>query len=130
MRPARIARRRKGENVRNVWCGAVSLDALTETEPTEFSVEASDDTLGTVDRRSLVPEFDHLVVDTGHWKFGRSTAIPMGMVARVDAEHRVITLLCTKEQVKGAPRFTRDQDTHDPAYLRRLGAYYAGIMTP
>lgn len=116
--------------MRNVWCGPVALDVLAETDPTEFSVEAADDTLGTVDRRSLVPEFDHLVVDTGTWKFGRSTAIPMGMVARIDAERRVITLLCTKEQVKGAPRFARDHDTNDPAYLTRLGSYYAGILTP
>ncbi|WEH38460.1 PRC-barrel domain containing protein [Streptomyces sp. AM 2-1-1] len=108
----------------------MALDVLAETDPTEFSVEAADDPLGTVDRRSLVPEFDHLVVDTGTWKFGRSTAIPMGMVARIDAERRVITLLCTKEQVKGAPRFARDHDTNDPAYLTRLGSYYAGILTP
>lgn len=108
----------------------MALEVLAEADPTEFSVEASDDTLGTVDRRSLVPEFDHLVVDTGHWKFGRSAAIPMGMVAGVDSERRVITLLCTKEQVKDAPRFARDQDTNDPAYLTLLGAYYAGILTP
>lgn len=110
-----------------IWSSTVALDELADVDLTEFTVEATDDTIGTVDRRSLDPEFDHLVVDAGVWKFGRSLAVPIGMVASVDREHRVITLWCAKDVVKGAPRFERDHDTNDPAYLLRLGAYYEGL---
>ncbi|WP_299531544.1 PRC-barrel domain containing protein [uncultured Streptomyces sp.] len=111
----------------DIWCGPAAQHAFAGADPTEFTVEAEDGGIGTVDRRSLVPEFDHLVVDAGVWKFGRSIAIPMGLVESVDQERRVIRLRCTKDQVKDAPRFERDQDTNDPAYLIRLGAYYDSL---
>ncbi|MEV0494069.1 hypothetical protein [Streptomyces atratus] len=117
----------KGITVTTMWRSPVAMDDLADADLTEFTVVAVDDTIGTVDRRSLVPEFDHLVVDAGVWKFGRSLAVPVGMISSVDAERQVITLSCTKEQVKEAPQFARDQDTGDPSYLRQLGAYYASL---
>ncbi|MFF1840078.1 hypothetical protein ACFVXE_39010 [Streptomyces sp. NPDC058231] len=113
--------------VTTMWRSPVALDDLADEDLTAFTVVAVDETIGTIDRRSLLPEFDHLVVDAGVWKFGRSLAVPVGMISSVDAERQVITLSCTKEQMKEAPGFARDQDTSDPAYLRQLGAYYASL---
>ncbi|WP_031086214.1 hypothetical protein [Streptomyces sp. NRRL WC-3549] len=92
-----------------------------------YGVEAVDGNLGTVVRLSQTPGYDHLVVDAGVWKFGRSVVVPAGLVTAVDASGRTVKVGCTRDQIKAAPRFERDHDTNDLFYLRRLGAYYASL---
>lgn len=94
---------------------------------TGFTVEATDGTIGEVDRQADETGMRHLVVDTGVWVFGKSVLIPAGIVTGIDAQARRITLACTKEAVKGAPAFRTDSETRDPAYLSRVAAYYRGL---
>jgi hypothetical protein len=94
---------------------------------TGFTVEATDGTIGQVDRYAEEAGMRHLVVDTGMWVFGKSVLIPAGMVTGIDAQARRITLACTKEAVKGAPSFRTDSETREPAYLGRVAAYYQGL---
>ncbi|WP_250290201.1 hypothetical protein [Streptomyces atroolivaceus] len=110
-----------------VWTGPAQLDRPLDDDVIGYGVEAPDGSVGTVIRLSPVPGFDHLVIDAGVWKFGRSVVVPAGMVTAVDDAERVIRVRCTKDQIKDAPRFERDQDTGDLFYLRGLGAYYESL---
>ncbi|MGW7047278.1 PRC-barrel domain containing protein [Streptomyces avermitilis] len=91
---------------------------------TGFTVEATDGTIGHVDRQADDVGMRHLVVDTGVWVFGKSVLIPVGLVTGIDTQARQITLACTKEEVKAAPLFRTDSETLDPEYLGSVGAYY------
>ncbi|MFF4248592.1 hypothetical protein ACFYY2_29565 [Streptomyces sp. NPDC001822] len=110
-----------------VWACPAELNRSLGDDLVEYGVEAPDGSVGTVVRLSPVPGYDHLVVDAGVWKFGRSVVVPAGMVTAVDDAERVIRVRCTKDQIKEAPRFERDQDTGDLFYLRKLGAYYESL---
>jgi hypothetical protein len=128
------AKKSRGEAVRQTGEYGVSIDRPWSFAPesgyaegqslTEFTVEATDGTIGHVDRHADEAGMRHLVVDTGVWVFGKSVLIPAGIVTGIDAEARRITLSCTKEAVKGAPSFRTDSETRDPAYLDRVAAYY------
>ncbi|MEU2528956.1 hypothetical protein ACIQGA_17115 [[Kitasatospora] papulosa] len=110
-----------------VWAGPDHTDGALGEGVIGYDVEAPDGSVGTVIRLSPVPGFDHLVIDAGVWKFGRSVVVPAGMVTGVDDAARVIRVGCTNDQIKDAPRFERDQDTGDLFYLRQLGAYYEAL---
>ncbi|WP_103514583.1 hypothetical protein [Streptomyces sp. SM10] len=112
-----------------VWTRPAQLDGSLDDDVIGYGVEATDGSVGTVVRLSPVPGFEHLVIDAGVWKFGRSVVVPAGMVTGIDAGEQVVTVGCTKEQIKDAPRFERDQDTGDLFYLRKLGAYYESLVT-
>ncbi|MFH0517970.1 PRC-barrel domain containing protein [Streptomyces sp. M41] len=92
-----------------------------------FTVQATDGVIGHVDRQADDPPLRHLVVDTGAWVFGRSLLIPAGTVTGIDPRSRVVTVACTREQAKGAPRFKTDRETLDPGYLSAVGSYYAAL---
>ncbi|MET9505072.1 PRC-barrel domain containing protein [Streptomyces sp. NPDC006259] len=91
---------------------------------TGYGVVGTDGTLGHVEREDGHHGMWHLVVDTGVWLFGRSAVVPVGVVASVDAEERKISLACTVDEVKEAPRFRTDSETMDPAYLSDVADYY------
>ncbi|MFJ5801250.1 PRC-barrel domain containing protein [Streptomyces decoyicus] len=94
---------------------------------TGFTVQASDGTIGTVDRQVDQPGRQHLVVDTGVWVFGKSVLIPAGAVTQIDRESKRVTVGRAKDEIKGAPRFAVDSQTTDPAYLTEVGAYYVTL---
>jgi hypothetical protein len=94
---------------------------------TGFLVEATDGVIGHVDRQADDAPRRHLVVDTGVWVFGRSLLIPAGTVTGIDPEARVVTVGCTREEAKSAPRFATDRETLDPGYLSTVGAYYSAL---
>ncbi|MEU1125111.1 hypothetical protein ABZ371_16475 [Streptomyces sp. NPDC005899] len=112
-----------------VWACPAHVNRVLGDDMVDYGVETRDGSLGSVVRVSQVPGFDHLVVDAGVWKFGRSVVVPAGMVSAVDDSARVITVACTKDEIMDAPRFERDQDTGDLFYLRSLGAYYEALVT-
>ncbi|MFF1737597.1 PRC-barrel domain containing protein [Streptomyces sp. NPDC058247] len=69
----------------------------------------------------------HLVVDTGVWLFGRSVLIPAGIVVAIDTGAQTVTVTHTRDEIKGAPRFTLDSQTTEPTYLTEVGNYYATL---
>nr|WP_202461859.1 MULTISPECIES: PRC-barrel domain containing protein [unclassified Streptomyces] len=92
-----------------------------------FDVEAADGVIGHVERQDDTPGMQHLVVDTGVWKFGRSVLIPAGAVTAVDAEARTVKVAPSRDEIKAAPRFTTDSETTDHGYLSEVGAYYLSL---
>ncbi|MFS8204051.1 PRC-barrel domain-containing protein [Streptomyces sp. CWNU-52B] len=92
-----------------------------------FTVVADDGTIGHVDRQVDESGMRHLIVDTGGWLFGRSVLIPVGVVTAVAPDAHEITVACTEEEVKEAPRFRTDRESLDPVYLAGVGEYYRSL---
>lgn len=113
----------------SIWTYAPGMD-LQDNSLTGFTVEASDGTVGQVERQSDQPGAHHFVVDTGVWVFGKSLLIPAGLVTHIDPAAKVVTVARSKEEIKAAPRFTVDSQTTDPGYLADVGTYYATLPAP
>ncbi|MFD4026097.1 PRC-barrel domain containing protein [Streptomyces sp. NPDC058576] len=92
-----------------------------------FSVEAADGVIGHVERQEDEPGRQHLVVDTGVWKFGRSVLIPAGAVIAVDSGAQTVKVGASRDEIKSAPRFATDSETTDHDYLAEVGAHYVSL---
>ena len=51
-------------------------------------------------------------MDTGFWIFGKKRMIPAGVVTSVDHEDETVSVGMTKDQIKSAPDYDK-QDTYD-----------------
>ncbi|MEW9511395.1 PRC-barrel domain-containing protein [Streptomyces bacillaris] len=89
-----------------------------------YSVEATDGSVGTVDKHSDETGSAYLLVDTGTWIFGKDVLLPAGTASRIDGENRTVYVDLTKEQVKDAPEFDRHRQTEDRGYHAQVSAYY------
>ncbi|MEU8541593.1 PRC-barrel domain-containing protein [Streptomyces sp. NPDC048717] len=106
------------------WSYKSTAGHLAGTELTGYKVEATDGSVGKVDKHSDEVDDAYLVVDTGVWIFGKEVLLPAATVERIDVDERKIFVNLTKEQIKGAPEFYRDDHLGDAEYRRELGAYY------
>ncbi|MFF5486099.1 PRC-barrel domain-containing protein [Streptomyces virginiae] len=113
----------------HVWGFKSTAGYLVGTDMTGFEVEATDGTVGKVDRHSDEVGDAYLVVDTGVWIFGKEVLLPASVVVRIDAAERKIYVDRTKGQIKDAPEFHRERHLGDAAYHENLGAYY-GLGLP
>jgi hypothetical protein len=118
---------RNSVTIEGIWSYPPQCRHTAGQELTGYVVEASDGTIGHVDRQADESGMRHLVVDTGVWVFGKSLLVPVGVVAGVDTEAQKITVVCTRDEVRSAPRFRTDRETQDPEYLSRVGSYYQGL---
>ncbi|MFE8012181.1 PRC-barrel domain containing protein [Streptomyces antibioticus] len=107
-----------------IWSYAPGSGHAEGLDLTGYAVQAADGALGEVEREAAPHGLRHLVVDAGLWVFGHSAVVPVGVVTSVDAEARRITLSCTRDEAKQAPRFRTDSETQDPSYLAGVGAHY------
>ncbi|MFI7497919.1 PRC-barrel domain containing protein [Streptomyces sp. NPDC049687] len=107
-----------------IWSYVAHSGHVEGEDLTDCTVVATDGTIGHVEREAAPHGLRHLVVDTGVWLFGRSVVVPVGLVTGVDRTARTVSLSCTGDQVKEAPRFRTDSETTDPRYLADVGAYY------
>ncbi|MFF6980949.1 PRC-barrel domain-containing protein [Streptomyces sp. NPDC008343] len=89
-----------------------------------YKVEATDGSIGKVDKHSDDVGSSHLVVDTGVWIFGKHVLIPAGLVSGIDTAAETIYVDRTKEQIKKAPEFDKDKHAEDAGYHEMLGGYY------
>ncbi|MFF3409309.1 PRC-barrel domain containing protein [Streptomyces sp. NPDC002742] len=110
-----------------IWSYAPEFGHPEVHELAGYSVEASDGTIGHVDRQADDSGMRHLIVDTGIWVFGRSVLVPVGVVTGIDTESQKIIVACTREEIKSAPVFKTDRETLDPEYLSSVGRYYRGL---
>jgi hypothetical protein len=110
-----------------IWSYAPEFGSPEGLDLTGYSVEASDGTMGHVDRQADCSGMRHLIVDTGVWVFGKSVLVPVGVVAGIDTQERKVTMACTREEMTSAPVFRTDRETLDPVYLAQVGSYYRGL---
>ena len=87
-----------------------------------YSVEATDGSIGKIDKASDDTSTAYLVVDTGPWIFGKKRLIPAGTVTSVDHDDHTVFVTMSKDQIKGAPDYDAN-DLDDDAYLTH-GDYY------
>ncbi|MFD3679665.1 PRC-barrel domain-containing protein [Streptomyces sp. NPDC058613] len=107
----------------NVWAYRAGVDYLA-AELTGYKVEATDGGIGKVDKHSDEVTDAYLVVDTGVWILGKEVLLPAGTVISIDHEERTVYVDRTKDQVKAAPEFHRDEHLGDDGYRRALGTHY------
>ncbi|CAM5563822.1 MULTISPECIES: PRC-barrel domain-containing protein [Streptomyces] len=108
----------------SLWGYQPSCGHTAGIDLTGYSVEATDGSIGKVDKHSDKVGSACLLVDTGVWIFGKHVLLPAGTVKRIDPEDRKVHVELTKEQVKNSPEFDRQRQTEDPAYHEQLSAYY------
>jgi hypothetical protein len=91
-----------------------------------YDVEATDGSIGRIDEATKESASSYLVVDTGFWIFGKKRLIPAGVVSAVDHDSKSVHVNMTKEQIKSAPDYDRD-DWNDASRTRHsdyYGSYY------
>ncbi|MFH9197405.1 PRC-barrel domain-containing protein [Streptomyces anulatus] len=108
----------------SLWGYQPSSGHTAGADLTGYSVEATDGSIGKVDKHSDEVGSAYLLVDTGVWIFGKDVLLPAGTVKRIDPEERKVYVDLTKEQVKDSPEFDRHRQADDPGYHEQLSAYY------
>ncbi|MFE9635771.1 PRC-barrel domain-containing protein [Streptomyces sp. NPDC006463] len=109
----------------HVWSYKSTAGHLAGSDLTGYKVEATDGSIGKVDKHSYEAGDAYLVVDTGVWIFGKEVLLPASTVIRIDADEETVYVDGTKEQIKNAPEFHRDKHLGDVGYREELGAYYS-----
>ncbi|QMU69920.1 PRC-barrel domain-containing protein [Streptacidiphilus sp. P02-A3a] len=109
-----------------MWGYQADSGYQTGTDLTGYKVEATDGHIGKVDKHSPDVEAGYIVVDTGPWIFGKHVLLPAGTITSVDAANETVQVGRTKEEIKNAPEFDKDQHTGDAAYQQQVGNYYDG----
>ncbi|MGW7111058.1 PRC-barrel domain-containing protein, partial [Streptomyces xanthophaeus] len=89
----------------NVWGYSETSGRLAGADLTGYKVEATDGSIGKVDKHSDEVGSSYIVVDTGPWIFGKEVLLPAGTISRIDADDEKIFVERTKEQIKNAPEF-------------------------
>ncbi|MER5472844.1 PRC-barrel domain-containing protein [Streptomyces sp. NPDC002685] len=108
----------------SIWGYQPTTGHITGTDLTGYKVEATDGSIGKVDKHSDDVSSSYLVVDTGVWIFGKHVLLPAGTVQRVDQSEQKIYVALTKDQIKDSPEFDRDKHLGDAGYHAQVGEYY------
>ncbi|MDQ6525727.1 PRC-barrel domain-containing protein [Nocardioides sp. LHD-245] len=74
-----------------------------------YGVEATDGSIGKIDKATNEVGSSHVVVDTGPWIFGKKRLVPAGAVTGVDHDDQSVMVNMTKEQIKSAPDYEAER---------------------
>ncbi|MER6779662.1 MULTISPECIES: PRC-barrel domain-containing protein [unclassified Streptomyces] len=107
----------------NVWAYRAGVEYLA-ADLTGYGVEAVDGSIGKVDKHSDEVTDAYLVVDTGVWILGKEVLLPAGLVTSIDHAAQKVYVDRTKEQIKAAPEFRRDQHLGNPDHHGALSTHY------
>ena len=88
-----------------------------------YDVQATDGSIGSVDEATYDATDAYVVVDTGFWIFGKKRLVPAGVINTVDHDAEKVYVTTTKEQIKSAPDYDRD-DWNDGSRTR-YNDYYS-----
>ncbi|MFF3614774.1 PRC-barrel domain-containing protein [Streptomyces sp. NPDC002580] len=110
----------------SIWGYQPTTGHIAGTDLTGYKVEATDGSIGKVDKHSDDVSSAYLVVDTGVWIFGKHVLLPAGTVQRIDQVDQKIYVALTKDQIKDSPEFDKDKHIGDVGYHEQIGEYYEG----
>ncbi|MFJ2738065.1 PRC-barrel domain containing protein [Streptomyces sp. NPDC087440] len=110
--------------VSDIWGYQPTTGHTAGTDLTGYKVEATDGSIGKVDKHSDEVGSAHIVVDTGVWIFGKHVLLPAGTVKSIDPQEKKIHVALTKDQIKDSPEFDKDKHTGDAGYHQQVGDYY------
>ena len=88
-----------------------------------YDVEATDGSIGNVDRATNEVSNAYVVVDTGFWIFGKKRLVPAGAISSVVHEDKKVHVAMTKDQIKAAPDYDAASWNHDSR--TQHGDYYS-----
>ncbi|MFJ4961319.1 hypothetical protein EES43_09515 [Streptomyces sp. ADI96-02] len=108
----------------NLWGYRPDAGHSVGTDLIGYKVEATDGSIGKVDKHSDDVTSAYLVVDTGVWIFGKHVLLPAGTVGRIDTGEKKVYIDLTKEQIKDAPEFDKDKHLGDSDFHRTTGEHY------
>ncbi|MFJ4897820.1 PRC-barrel domain-containing protein [Streptomyces sp. NPDC088727] len=108
----------------NIWGYQPTTGHTAGTDLIGYKVEATDGSIGKVDKHSDDVNSSYIVVDTGVWIFGKHVMLPAGTVRTVDQAERKIFVDLTKDQIKDSPEFDKDKHVGDAGYHEQVGGYY------
>ncbi|WP_329034387.1 PRC-barrel domain-containing protein [Streptomyces sp. NBC_00178] len=108
----------------NIWGYQPTAGHTAGNDLIGYKVEATDGTIGKVDKHSDEVNSAYLVVDTGVWIFGKHVLLPAGTVRTVDQAERKVFVDLTKDQIKDSPEFDKDKHVGDAGYHEQVGGYY------
>src|SRR6476469_9885321 len=108
----------------SIWGYQATTGHIAGNDLTGYKVEATDGSIGKVDKHSDDVSSSYLVVDTGVWIFGKHVLLPAGTVKTVDQAERKIYVALTKDQIKDSPEFDKDKHIGDAGYHEQVGSYY------
>ncbi|MFF0553909.1 PRC-barrel domain-containing protein [Streptomyces sp. NPDC004311] len=89
-----------------------------------YKVEATDGSIGKIDKHSEDVGASYLVVDTGVWIFGKHVLLPAGTIERIDTAEEKVYVNRTKDQIKDAPEYDAGKHSDEPTYLEQFARYY------
>jgi hypothetical protein len=117
---------RRNDVTQNVWLYRTDLshDTKLQSKLVGYDVEATDGSIGKIDKASTETDRYYLVVDTGFWIFGKKRLIPAGVVQSIDHNDRRVYVGMTKDQIKSAPDYDESMTTYDDAYYDKYSSYY------
>ncbi|ALC24621.1 PRC-barrel domain containing protein [Streptomyces pristinaespiralis] len=90
-----------------------------------YAVEASDGSIGKVDKHTEEVGRSYLVVDTGPWILGKRVLVPAGLVSQIDTGSETVRLGCTRAEVKDSPDFESGKHENDADYIEQIERHYA-----
>lgn len=108
----------------NIWSHQDTTGYRPGTDLTGFTVEAIDGTVGRVDEHSDEVDAAYLVVETGGWIFARHVLLPAGVISSIDFDATTLYVARTKDEIKKAPEFDKEQHIGDDEYHRQVAGYY------
>ncbi len=83
----------------NLWGYQPAAGHTVGTDLIGYKVEATDGSIGKVDKHSDDVTSSYLVVDTGVWIFGKHVLLPAGTVSRVDNDEKKVFVEGTTHRV-------------------------------
>ncbi|MEU2467591.1 PRC-barrel domain-containing protein, partial [Streptomyces sp. NPDC012486] len=86
----------------NLWGYQPTVGHTAGTDLIGYKVEATDGSIGKVDKHSDDVTSSYLVVDTGVWIFGKHVLLPAGTVSRIDTDDKKVYVDLTKDQIPDA----------------------------
>ena len=103
-------------------------DSVGRLDLNGFEVEAQDGSIGKVDEATQDVGESYVVVDTGVWIFGKKVLLPAGLIDRIDRDEEKVWVNRTKDEIKDAPEFDKDNYRSDE-YRSAVGGYYGSRDT-
>ncbi|WP_067485795.1 PRC-barrel domain-containing protein [Actinomadura hibisca] len=108
----------------NVWDYNATSGHQVGTDIVGYKVEATDGSIGKVDKHSEEVGDSYIVVDTGVWIFGKEVLLPAGTIKNVDHDDNKVYVALTKDQIKDSPEFDKDTHLGNRDYHDQVGQYY------
>jgi hypothetical protein len=110
----------------NVWTyrASLSTDLTNPSILVGYDVEATDASIGKIDKASTETSRQYVVVDTGFWIFGKKRLVPAGVVTNVDHGDHTVYVAMTRDEIKQAPDY-KDVKNATGAYYDEYSSYYS-----